>query len=347
MSISPEPEAITRAEDDVSRYRTRLNGLGGVLRLLAFAALVAALAVILDAAIDRGLRRIETSQFGVWNRIVDGSINADIVVSGSSRALVHYDPRIIAQRTGATAFNIGLDGSQTDMQLARLRTYLSHNRKPRLIVHNLDAFSLQTSREEFYEPAQYLPYLDETPIYSAISRIRPGAWKWRYVPLYGYAVEDLKLTWIRGLLGLVGRHPKEDHILGYKPRDERWNEDFERYKAMNPNGVEYAIMADGAAELEALVRLCSAEGIPLILVYSPEYSEVQGMTRNRARIFEHFHILARAFSVPFWDYSSSPISSQKSMFYNSQHLNADGAAVFSREIASRLASELLLMHQSN
>jgi hypothetical protein len=44
----------------------------------------------------------------VWNRIVDGTINAEIVISGLSRALTHYDPRTIEERTRLTAFNIGL-----------------------------------------------------------------------------------------------------------------------------------------------------------------------------------------------------------------------------------------------
>ena len=74
-------------------------------------------------------------------------------------------------------FNIGRNGSQTDMQLAFLKTYLKNNSKPKLIIHNLDLYSFQTSKE-IYDPVQYMPYLDQTPIYEAIRRIYPDAWKW-------------------------------------------------------------------------------------------------------------------------------------------------------------------------
>ena len=92
-----------------------MGGLRGFGRLACFVCLVFLLAVLLNALIDSGLQRINTSSFDVPNRIVDGKVNADIVISGSSRALTHYDPRLIQERTRLTAFNIGLNGSQTDI----------------------------------------------------------------------------------------------------------------------------------------------------------------------------------------------------------------------------------------
>jgi len=97
------------------------------------------------------------------------------------------------------------------------RPYLAHNTQPRLVVHNLDLFSFLTSHE-IYDPAQYLPYLDQEAIYAGVRRVYPEAWKWKYLPLYGYLVEDMRFTWILGLKGFVGYQPKEDHFLGFLPR---------------------------------------------------------------------------------------------------------------------------------
>ena len=142
-----------------------------LLRGAAFFTLLGATTTGTDALVTHGLRQLRAGTFGVWNRIVTGRVGTDIVVSGSSRALNHYDPRVLAQATGLTAFNIGLNGSQTDMQLARLRVYLRHNRRPRLLIHNLDLFSLQVSPGEVFDPAQYLPYLDEPALQQALVRI--------------------------------------------------------------------------------------------------------------------------------------------------------------------------------
>lgn len=314
-------------------------GLRGVGRLACFACLVLLLAIILNALIDSGLRRINTSSFGVSNRIVDGEINADIVISGSSRALTHYDPRIIEELMGLTAFNIGLNGSQTDMQLARLKTYLRHNKKPLLLIHNLDLFSFQTTHGGVYDPGQYVPYLADPDVYAALGRIDPDVWRARFLPLYGYAAEDLRFNWILGVMGFFGWNPPEDHFLGFKPRYSVWTEDFERFKAMNPDGMRFEIEVDGVKEMEELLRLCKEQGIKVLLVYSPEYLEMQTLTTNRAQVFARFDELSDRFGAPILDYSGSSISDRRENFYNSQHLNADGARMFSIDLAKKLATD--------
>ena len=326
------------ADDGAKRPSGRIGPLHSIGRFLAFAGLVLLLAFLLDATISRGLRRINTSAFGVWNQIVDGVINADIVITGSSRALVHYDPRLISERTGLTVFNIGLNGSQTDMQLARLKTYLAHNSRPKLVIHNLDLYSFQTTHNGVYDPGQYVPYLNDPEIYSAVARLNPDVWKARFVPLYGYTVEDLRFYWIQGIAaGVFGWTPPEDHFLGFKPRHLHWTDDFERFRLKNPQGVRFEIEANGVAVLHELLDLCLKQNIGVVLVYSPEYQVMQTLTANRAQIFEGFHDLQRRFGVPIWDYSASPISAQREYFYNSQHLNATGAAAFSRDLSERLA----------
>lgn len=345
-----EKTSITRARVDGQPEERRCSaasgmpfcGLRGIGRMACFACLVLLLAILLNALIDSGLRRINTSSFGVWNRIVDGKINADIVISGSSRALAHYDARIIEERTGLTAFNIGLNGSQTDMQLARLKTYLRHNKKPSLLIHNLDVFSFQTTHGGVYDPGQYVPYLEEPPIYTALAKIDPDVWKARLLHLYGYAAEDLRFSWILGVMGFFGWNPSEDHFLGFKPRYSAWTEDFERFKAMNPDGVRFEIEADGVKEMEELLRLCKEQGIKVILVYSPEYRELQALTTNRTKVFARFDELSDRFGAPVWDYSGSPISTRRENFANSEHLNADGAMTFSTDLAENLAADPVL-----
>jgi hypothetical protein len=76
----------------------------------------------LDRTVRFGMHQIETSGFGVSNRIMSGHVKAEILISGSSRALTHYESKVIAEMTKCSTFNIGGNGSQTDMQLAFLKT---------------------------------------------------------------------------------------------------------------------------------------------------------------------------------------------------------------------------------
>ncbi len=301
------------------------------------------MSVALDAFIGISLRRIDTGEFGVWNRIVQGRINAQVLIMGSSRALTHYDARLVAKSLGKTAYNIGLNGSQSDMQLARIKTYLRHNRKPEVLVHNLDAFAFQVTHGGVYDPGQYVPYLDEPDLYGALARIDPqGTRKARYLPLYGYAAQDFRFGWAQGLRAWLVREKVETHFDGFMPRDRRWTGEFEQFQSRNREGVDIAVEPEGVAQMEELLRLCAAQGIRVVLVYSPEFKPIQAMTRNRQEIFERFRDLAQRHGATMLDYSDSPISSDRANFYNSQHLNATGARAFSIAFAQDLSRVLSL-----
>ena len=84
--------------------------LKGVGRIVCFFGVVVVLIAFLDTVVTLGLLQARTGEFGVWNKIIEGKIDADILIAGSSRARSHYDPRIIQEKTGRSAFNIGLNG---------------------------------------------------------------------------------------------------------------------------------------------------------------------------------------------------------------------------------------------
>jgi len=308
-------------------------------RIACFFGVIVLLSFVMHAMVTSGLRHIKTSAFGAENQIMEGKVNAQIVIAGSSRALAHYDPRTIQMATGRTAFNLGRNGAQTDMQVAFLKAYLSHNRKPDIVLFNLDAFTFVTSREIF-DPVEYMPYLYDHNLYDALRKINPGIWKSRYIPLYGYVVEDMNFSWVLGLKGFWGRSPREDYFLGFNPRSTRWTDEYERLKTNNPNGVRFEIEPAGIEIVEDLIHVCHERGIQLIFVYSPEYIEMQSLTKNRQEVFEHFHELSDRFNVPMWDYSNWKYAGNRDYFQNSQHLNATGAAVFSNYIGDRLKTYL-------
>ena len=333
------PHEREQSETLTERVAVSRNSSASIKRIVAFFGFIALLIFSLNAMITSGLKRIKTSQYGASNRIMHGDINAQIVITGSSRAASHYDPRIIQERTGRSAFNLGRNGSQTDMQVAVLKAYLEHNRKPDVIIHNLDGFTFTTTRE-VYDPGQYVPYLSDEEIYKPLRQINPMIWRSRYMPLYGYVVDDMRFNWVTGLKGLVGWQPREDFFQGFNPRPGTWSDDFDRFKVDNPQGVSWEIEPDAIQLVENLIRFCQDNKIQLILVYSPEYSEMQALTKNRSQIFDEFHKLAGRYGVPMWDYSKWKYSDNTAFFNNSQHLNARGAREFSSDLADGLSAFL-------
>jgi hypothetical protein len=326
-----DPEFLTaRARNE--EIRTTALGL---LRLGTFAAFMALLVCGFDFAVNRGLQSMDTSIYGVTNRLMQGKINAQVVITGSSRAASHYDPRIISAETRLRAFNLGRNGSQTDMQLAVLETYLKHNRRPLVVVHNLDGFSFETTRE-VYNAAQYVPYLSDSNLYEPLRRIDPEIWKSRYVPLYGYVAEDMSFAWLLGLKALIGWYPRETLHDGFDPRPISWSDEFERFKAENPHGIRWPVEPEGVRLVNKLAEICRENKSRLVLVYSPEFTGIQSLTLNRKQIFSRFREMAARNQLPLWDYSDWKHAGDTAYFANSEHLNATGAKVFSEELGAAL-----------
>lgn len=319
----------------------RQNPWKSALRIVSFFLLFGALSAGLHTAINFGLRKIKVSKFGALNDVMSGKVNSEIIITGSSRALSHYDPRVVQNLTGRSAYNIGMNASQIDFELVILKTYLKHNNKPKLVIQNLDLFSFETTKKgDLYDPGYYLPYLNDPELYGFFHQMVPDAWKCKYIPLYGYAVEDMRFTWIWGLLGCCDIQGRQDYYLGFNPRAGTWNEDFEHFRLTNPNGVRYVIDPIGVRSLEEIISLCRRTGIEIILVYSPEYIEMQSLETNREEIMARFHEISERFNVPFWDYSGSELSRQRNLFNNSEHLNAIGADLFSQDLGRRLVQEI-------
>jgi hypothetical protein len=312
----------------------------GAFKLPVFFCLMAAAAFGLQSLIDHGMRQVRVSDIGALNRVMSGKVNARIIINGSSRAMSHYDPDIIREATGETAFNLGRNGSQTDIQLAVLEAYLRHNAAPQIVIQNLDHFSFLTTTE-LYDPGRYIPYLNEPEIYQTLRQINPEVWRWKYLPLYGYAVEDMRMTWFLGFRQAIGLGPRpESNLLGFVPRDSSWTGEFSAFVAGHPDGVNVDIEPRAVADLEQMAVICRARNIQLILVYSPEYLPMQKLVNNRRQVFQKFDEIAKRAGVPLWDYSDSEICKNQELFSNSQHLNRQGAEAFSQDLAGRLADFL-------
>src|SRR5437762_9977279 len=104
--VASQPPRKTPTGIEYTRFakRPRRFDWDGLARIICFTCFAVILVFALDAMINSGLHRTKTSEFGVWNKIVQGQINADIIISGSSRALTQYDPRIIERTTAYSTF---------------------------------------------------------------------------------------------------------------------------------------------------------------------------------------------------------------------------------------------------
>jgi hypothetical protein len=307
-------------------------------RAVGFCLVGVGLAFLLDGALLRGLRRIENGDFGVWNKLVAGQINAQILVVGGSRALVDVDCELMARDLGRSCFDIGLDGSVHNLQRPYLATYLAHNRPPELALISADIASLENATRP-YRPKQYVPYLAEEPLFTNLATLEPTTWRERYVPLYAFAHHGLDLT-KSAIGGLRSRTDAaaEPRILGQLRVETDWDGAFDNFmREVGATGKVFPVQRAALDVVADMVRMLRSRGSRVVVFYSPEWKGMHRYELNRAQVISGYRETAIANGATFLDYTAHPLADDRKYFYNSQHMNRRGAEIFTRTLTRDLA----------
>ncbi len=295
----------------------------------------AIIAVAVDRTLWLGLARVRRGEFGQWSDIVHGRAHTDILVLGSSRAFAQYDCDTLADLTGKSCLNAGLAGARSNYILALGKTFLAHNDPPSVLLLNADESAVVHADWNFWH---FVPYYTEPAWYSAVSSANPDIWWDRYIPLFAFGHFGRELT-TAAVLGLLGQdvpnstRTQRGHLL----KDFDWDGNIDDV----PSKKTLLITAEGVRSFEELATLFASRGTRVVLVYAPVYYPVQLREPNRGELIAYFQRFASERGMLFLDHSVSPLSQDKTMFSDGEHVNARGARVFARELA-----EALMTHES-
>lgn len=308
-----------------------------VLRLTVFALVVILIATGLDMLFSKQLMKLRGFAFGeggVWNDIIKGNVNADVVVYGSSRAWVHIDPQILEDSLKTSSYNLGMDGHNFWMQYLRHQKYMEHNRKPQTILVCVDVLSLEL-REDLYNAEQFLPYmLWDSEIKKTTQRYIGYKWYDYYFPFIRYhgkhsVMETVFKSFVAPGSSDIGR------TKGFEGMYRKWNEDLTEAKkkmgsyVAHPDSVSITLFKQFLSD-------CKTDTIQVILVYTPEYVEGQTFIKNRKEIIAMLEDIAAKHEVPLLNYTTDSMCMNKDLFYNSTHMNHIGAEIFSQKLAHDL-----------
>ena len=289
----------------------------------------------LQIIVDSGLKKSNHYLYAAWNDIYNGTINADLLITGSSRAELQISPTILDRDLKLETYNLGISAWTFPMQNARFKIYLKHNAKPRYIVHSMD-LQMFSRREDLFNYQQFLPYLNDDDVKSAAKGYKgeftPAQY---YFPMFKYNGNmDLAAAGFFEFFNIAKSRPIS--VKGYREQDLEWDGSFETFKKKFPDGYTHEFDGKVAEEFDEYLKYCKENDIKVILVFSPEYIELHPLITNKKEIISVFEGLSKKYDVPFLDYSNHPIALNKSYFYNSEHLTKEGAELFSEILAQDL-----------
>lgn len=305
-----------------------------LIKALLFCIVPLPLLYALDHMIDTGLKKSNNSLFTEWNDIFNSKINADLIIMGASRAWVHISPMALDTTLKINSYNIGIDGYPFEMQYARFKTYLQHNKKPKYIVHSIEMTTF-THRSDLYQYEQFIPYFSDTIIRNITRSIGDMNIAYYYFPLFKYNNQfALAKEGLRNYFK-PDNTPREKY-KGYCGFDKPWDGAFDAFKKDNPNGTPMAIEPKVKAQFEEYLEYCKNNGIQMIFVFTPQYIEVMPYITNAKEILALYDMYAAKYNIPYLNYIEDSISYNKANFYNSMHMNRTAADAFSKKLAADL-----------
>ncbi len=291
------------------------------------------ISILADFTITKALRKSKDKYFVVWNDLVYGKINSEIVVYGTSRARAHINSKILEDSLHLSTYNLGIDGYTFDMEYCRHKLIMKNNSKPLYIIQTLD-YHMLGKIEGLYQYEQFYPYLNNPIILKTVKAYKGFNWFDYNLPLVRYYGSTKQIISAANIL-LRPSHNKGNRYKGFYNYNQSWTGEFEETKKRQ-GSIYQKIDMKSLILFEKYLLDVKQQKIKLIFVYTPEYIEGQKFVSNRSAILAVYKNISKKHKIPFLDYSSDSICLNKTYFYNAEHLNLQGTNLFSRKLASDL-----------
>lgn len=272
-----------------------------------------------DFAYSEVIRKSNYRPIEAWEPILKGGIQADLVAQGSSRTWVQISPAILDSILCINSFNLGIDGSAINRQVQKYNIYRKRNSKPKVIIQNIDAWSLGYSIG--YEKEQFFPFFWDYDVRKTFFSTEPFSRKEKTIPFFRYHGMNPKM--------FLHRFPRT-LSKGYLGMNREWN--GEEY--MKIDSINFKVNDTTLALFDNYLNNTTSEGTKVVFVYAPVYFGATNKMSNADEMHTVYKNLADKYDIPILDYSEMWICRDTAYFYNAMHLNKKGAEIYSDSLAN-------------
>jgi hypothetical protein len=261
-------------------------------------------------------------------RRLDAGINdVDVVFFGSSRAQFAFVPEVFEGMAGIRSYNAGIGGFlETNLHYDMLRRILKGG-NPKMIIYAVDDIALNAEplRDKTGQILQAFSSIRllRRGLYNAVQAMADDGWQ---IP----AFKEVRLN-LRPFNSYDGYTV---HADGWVEGKGTANPSVIRHK-----GMSFSPDPDAVVFLHRLIRLALDRSIPIVLVQTPTHSEYLKSAEARVRRFTAFmNGVAAEYGIRFLDFAEPgrfPLL-DAGLFFDTSHLNAQGARLFSRLLAKEI-----------
>ena len=301
--------------------------------LFLFAAFICA--TLLDVFLSSRLLKNKNRIFASLNQIYTDSTDYDLVINGSSRAWVQYDPIIIDSILAINSYNLGFNGSGINRQIVKYNKYCELHENPKYLIQNIDLWTMGITRG--YEREQFFPYfIYDRNLIKVIDKYENFSLAEKYIPCYRYL--GYKDVLLEALFEDNRKHWFEFSTKGYWGNNGVWNGD----DLAKLDSVSCSCDTTAVRLFVDFLEQTTSNGTKVLFVYAPVYHEVRTKMINEHQMYEMYDTIAARFNIPILDYNDIPLCYDTTYFYNGTHLNRIGAESFTIQLAHDIDSIGLL-----
>ncbi|MDR2840819.1 MAG: hypothetical protein LBV75_06090 [Paludibacter sp.] len=308
------------------------------INIVIFIILLIAGAFAVDFILETGFKKARTDELSTWNDIFDSKINSDVIISGNSRAVFHFNTAILDSVLNVNSYNLGIDGYRFNMQYIRFRFLEKYNKAPKLIIQNVDFFTLYPDSLYLYNKKQFFPYLHKPLLKKALREMGMSEYELHIPALQYYS--DFR-TIKNGLLEFFNlQHFAGQRYKGHQGNAVSWN-GSELNKILSNDSITATIEPKIAALFDSFLQECKEKNIQVILVFAPEYIKMTEFTKSWNEKIQVYYDLAEKYDIPFLNYTHDSLCYDTAYFYNAMHLNKKGSELFSLKLANDIKEQNL------
>lgn len=246
----------------------------------------------------------------------------EILILGSSRAIHHYDPRILEDSLCMSCYNCGKDGNGI-LTMYPILVNITNRYTPKVIIYEVTP-SFDFIDEPNNDKYLFLtrPFYGDERISRLFDSIDSGSRYKMLSSLYKYN------GWIMSIVS-DNLKPSHSDIKGYRPGEGVISYEpiiEEKNEIIECDELKFAY-------LQNFIDLCREKNIKLVFAVSPQYMQ------NDDCIFSPIYDLAKCNNVPILNhYCDQCFVNTPNYFYDRTHMNGSGAEAYTTIIASELKS---------
>ncbi|MBP5508417.1 MAG: hypothetical protein J6Y23_11355 [Prevotella sp.] len=245
-----------------------------------------------------------------------------ILVFGSSRALHHYDVPILSDSLGMTGYNCGADGCGILSSYARLKM-IRERHVPKIIILDLvTGYDVLKKGDNSQQLAWLKNRFDREGMAELFYDVDPS-YKYKMLSsCYRYNSSFIKSLFVY----LTGYTIEEENMMGYVPSHTKMRSPLRKIEK-GAKDIQY-----DPIKLKYMDRFFQlAEKSHLYVVQSPIWYECDSAKSKEAQIIKD---LCKRKGIPFINFTNNPkFMFVDSLFADGKHMNANGAAEFTKELA--------------